>query len=228
MTNTPSFVGKDDLSKRVANFISSENKRRNLPFNIEIFQPEYVTQCERRIVYRTLGCKTEAQISPPKSDGIKGKWLSMLMKMNDVSVLGVDLLVSDINNNICGTIDLILSFDNTNTKSICMIRGVNSETFDKIKSNGAIRRDVLADMVYMWLAEIPNAIMIYENMENEEFEIFHAIPRNDYIASAKEKYRKLMMFKLQGNIPDRPKRCSDMDTQECKICEFKNTCWKNK
>ncbi len=223
--NKPSFIIDSELIKYIKKV---EKKRRDSPENLESFKPEHSTQCDRRILYRVLAYKPDTEI--PKEDNIEkrnyyfNKWNGIFSSDENVMVLESDKFYSDMIYNVSGRIDMTLHFENHNITSICMIRGVDDNDFKRILENGPFKKDVITDMVYMWLSEIPNALMIYENFNKEEFEMFHVKPYNPIIQAMREKYQALMPYKLHGILKDRP--YEDANAKECINCEFKTQCWK--
>ncbi len=223
--NKPNFIIDSELVKYIKKV---EKKRRICPEILESFKPEHSTQCDRRILYRVLAYESDFKI--PEEDNIEkrnyyfNKWNGIFNSDENVQVLESDVLVSDMVYNVSGRIDMTLHFENHNIMSICMIRGVGDDTFKMILENGPLKKDVITDMTYMWLAEIPNALMIYENFSQEQFEMFHVKPYNPIIQAVRDKYKGLMPYKLHGKLKDRP--YENPESKECMGCEFKNQCWK--
>lgn len=220
----PSFIIDSEIIKYIKKV---EKKRRNLSGNLESFKPEQSTICDRRILYSVLSYKAdeETKQEDDRRSIAFNRWSGIFCNDENVNILQSDVEVSDIHYNVSGKVDLVLHFENFNKNSICMIRCVNGKDFQDIVEKGPFKKDVITDMVYMWLSEIPNAIMIYENMDEEKFEIFNIVPYNPIIQAARTKFKELMTYKINGKLKDRPYK--DQNNRECLSCEFKSLCWGN-
>lgn len=225
MTENVRFVFTDDLCLSIKNHEKNENKRRNSSFNVEVFSPERCTECDRKILYDVYDGQAQTQISEAQNN-LRHKWASLMMRMPNVILHGVAVEFSDVKYNLHGSVDMILEFENRDIKAIGMVREVDAETMSKIREKGPMRKDVLTDMMYMWLSEIPNAIMIYEDSKNREVEIYHAVPYNAIIETTREKFGRLVDYKLHGLNVERP--YSNQDNKECSSCRHKVKCWKEK
>ena len=229
--NKNAFIRKDFIVDEIKKFIKSENSCRNFLEKIELFQPEYVTECERRTLYRVNGenssCLSSSDVTT--TNDIKQKWVLRLSRISQFKLVDMNVSVSDINYNISGKVDAIFKVDFEAFKSvmraILITHPVDGDIFENVKKNGPMRKHIVEDMAYMWLSDVENEIMVYENISNSEFEIFHAVTYTPIVKAIKQKYWKLLNYKISGVIP--PRSYENKNSNECKVCEFQRTCWKN-
>ncbi len=78
-------------------------------------------------------------------------------------------------------------------------------------------------MINMWLSEIQNAILLYENKDTGDFSAYHVIPYVQIIEACKRKCLKMVGLKMKGELPERPYK--NNEEKECQICEFQKKCW---
>lgn len=226
MKELPSFVVTDELCKSIVSYEKSENKRRNFPFNVEVFSPERSTECGRKILYEIYGGDSYIEPTGESQRMAKDRWISLLSRMPDVTVHGVDVEFSELKYNLSGKVDMVLEFENRSLKAICNVREVSEELMSKIKEKGPTKRDTTTDMVYMWISEIPTALMIYESAKNKEIEVFRIVPYNPIIKEVLSKVRDMSEKKIYGTLVERPYKTSD--NNECKSCPYNKKCWETK
>ena len=227
---TPRFVFQDELCEIIKTHEKSENKRRNRASNREIYSPDRATECERKMLYEIFNGKSDILADCGEDAGdsfiLQHKWASLMMRMDGVILHGVSVPVNDAKYNLSGQIDMLLEFENRNMKAIDMVRSVYPEEMSQIKLKGPFRKHVVSDMINMWMIEIPNGIMIYEDQLNKDIEIFHVVAYNPIINRAKEKFLEMERFRMMGQVMDRPHK--DPNDKECVSCLFKQKCWEEK
>jgi hypothetical protein len=130
-------------------------------------------------------------------------------------------MVADCNFNIMGHVDAIINVSDIN--AVCQIKPVCEEDFIKVKDKGAFKKHVIETLVYMWLAELNDGILIYDNQNNNEYLVFHIEPYPAIIKSVKEKCFDLIKKRTIEQIPDRPYK---EVSKECLECQFSKKCWK--
>lgn len=216
------FVSVDELSKSLIAHEKSENKRRNFPFNAEIFSPERSTECERKILYDIYGSKQIISDKSEDANSLRDKWISLMMRMPDVILHGVDVEFSDMKYSLSGKVDMVLEFEKWEIKTIATVRATTKDLILKMRDKGPIRKHLIIDNVCMWLSEIPHSIMIYEDVKNKEIEVFHCVPYNPIIEEVREKFAKISDLKLKGLLADRPYKKQE---RECLSCSHKEKCW---
>lgn len=226
MTDKAKFVFTDEITKSIVTHEKNENKRRNSAFNVEVFSPERSTECERKLLYEIYGNKISEGYVSESLNTLRHKWASLMMRMPNVILHGVDVEFADVKYNLSGKVDMVLEFENRSLKAIGTVREIDAEMMAKIRQKGPIRKDVVTDNLYMWMSEIPHAIMIYEDSQNKEIEVFHALPYNAIIATAREKFGRIAEHKIRGTLIDKP--YENAETRECQSCEYRTECWKEK
>jgi hypothetical protein len=187
------------------------------------FDPKHLTECPRRIIYRT----TLNNVGQTYGDNyIENEFkfrVSRIIRQSGIKVLSDNLSLSDCNYNIVGNLDYVIQLECGSTAT--KFYSVDDETFQNVLKKGAIRKDVVEVMVYMWLVELNSGLMVYENKNNNQITSFHIKPYKPIIKSVINKCKILLEHEFKGTKPDRPynKRTSN----ECKQCEFVTECWKN-
>lgn len=226
MPNKP-FIKKDNVTDFFNGEINNEIKRRNFDFFHEIFNPNNITECERRILYRARGEKNKQShnifFEIDTQEAVKNKWLNFFKKSLSIKLLDRDVVVADCNFNLTGKVDGILKANNS--IFVLIVRALNSKDFIRITEKGALRKHIVELMVYMWLAEIKDGIILYENKDNQEFCLYHVVPYLPILEASRKKCMQLLEHKIKGTMPTQPYK--NQDEPECTICEFKDKCWGN-
>lgn len=223
----PSFVKKDQFSNE---FDVKVKKYLSTPvFEVRsTISPEHITECSRRIFYRCTGTKPEKVINT-NSSMIKRK-VSRSGSLFSAGIKVVkarssdseeNIVVSDYNYNIVGELDCVITI---NEKLLATkIYSVDKETFEDIKTRGASRKNVIAIMVYMWMIELNDGLLVYENSDDYTCESFHITPHKPIIKSVVQKCKKISDSIMGGTIPDRS--YDEKTSIECGSCEFLLKCW---
>ena len=227
MPNKDIFVKQDSLTQNLEELIKNENKRRNFARNNEVYTPVQITECPRRIIYRSRGTKVEENSSFQQEiirDNAKLKWISILASLSGIKIKEKDLVVADCNYNLTGTVDAVLQIEDA--KYILLVKTLSQEEYTKVNKDGAIKKHIIELMMLMWLIEIKDGILLYENKNTQDVNIFHILPYKAIITSAKNKCLKLLGNQLKGTIPIRP--YDSKDNRECMVCEYQSICWEQK
>lgn len=224
-TENKLFAVKDPVADEFFRIIICENKRRNLKISREVFNSAYLTECDRRILYRSRGEKTEDKLPIGIDDGesLKNKWSNFFEKSIKINMIRKAFLVADCNYNIAGDIDNVVKIGDV--FFVVMIKDLPSKDFNRAE-NKAFRKDVVETMINMWLSEIQNGILIYEDRNTGIFSVYHIVPYVQIIEACKKKCLKMVAFKMKGGLPERPYK--NNDEKECAMCEFKKVCWETK
>jgi hypothetical protein len=216
------FIKQDERSQLFESIVEKEIKRKSSNPVCGSFDPSRITECSRRISYRSAGIKTSigSYMERQTNNAVKAKWLSLFDACPSIKVLEKNLVVADSKFNVTGSIDVILSIDEI---YVTQIKPVSDSEFKKISKNGVSRKDVIEFIIYLWLSEIKNGMMIYDNKNNGGYLIFHVQPYTPIIKSVKAKCSNLMQHKLAEQLPKRPYK--NLSSQECSTCEFRIKCW---
>lgn len=215
---------RDMATESFEKIIIEENKRRNFDFSREVFNTSCLTECDRRILYKSRGEILETLLDFSKIDAqeaTKNKWNSFFSKSIKISLIDKDVVVADCNYNLKGKIDGVLKIGNANFA--VMVKALSNNDFINAEKR-AFRKDVIETMVNMWILEINDGIVIYENKDTNKFSLYHILPFVQLIEACKKKCLSMLNFKMKGEFPDRPYK--NNDSKECLICEFKTKCWK--
>lgn len=216
------FVRQDGLADQLRSILSKENEKRSESVLDGSFDPACLTECPRRLFYKStsLNCK-EQYFTECSQSSIRNKWISYFEKCSRIRIAKSNVIASDCDYNISGYADAVIEMGDYLT--VVKIKGVTESIYEKIKIKSARKKDVIETMVYSWLLEIPHGILIYENLNNQDYTIFHIIPYKPIIESIKNKCLKLFHMKHTMVIPEKP-YASKM-SKECRVCLFNNKCW---
>ena len=211
------FAKKDD----VANFIKD-----NLSLSINILNKgiekginsSELTRCNRYLYYKYFS-GIPYRIDQIIKQAVVEKWKKVFLANKSFDIVTTSYACADIKYNIVGTIDLIIKVvDDPRKPLIVMLKKKN---VDDINNGKVLRKDIVEIMANMWMSEIADGILIYENEQDMNIEVFHIIPDTCLINSIKDTCKNI--FKIVKTVPDRPySGVSD----ECKKCYFRKLCWK--
>ena len=109
------------------------------------------------------------------------------------------------------------------TMSTVKFEAINDAKYMDIKSKGALKKDVIGSMIEMWLVELKRGLLIYENIDTQEYVIFSVYFKDFAVNYAKDKCDKLMKHNITSTLPDKP--YDDKNCNECIKCEFSTVCW---
>lgn len=220
------FAKKDNQSELLEKLITDEDQRRSAASVNSTFDPIHITECPRRILYRSTGTGHNLHLTYLQrlsKEACKDKWISLFDKSLKVKLVDQDIVVADSKYNITGKVDAIISFGDdifaTKIKSVC------EESFINIQETGALKKDVVELILDLWLLEIRDGLIIYDN-NNGGYVTFHVEPYEPIIKTIKRKCGELMRQSISGDLPDRP--YDDSSSGECHICEFNQKCWSTK
>ncbi len=219
----PKFSKIDERSKLFTKLIAGEAELRSMSQISSTFDPFRLTECPRRLVYRITGvnCSISTLYMDYQNElAMKEKWFRIFTDCKKIKFLEKDAVVADAKYNITGKINAVISFDDdiyiTQIKSVC------DEDLKNIKQKGALKKDVVESVLYLWLLEVKDGLIIYDTNKGG-YLTFHIEPYQPIIKSVKSKCLEMMRHKMEGSLPERPyKNCS---SNECNICEFLHLCW---
>jgi hypothetical protein len=221
------FVKEDEVSSLFGSLIKQESERRSWNYPTSVFDPSHITECPRRMIYRANGCTPETNVSYLIANNeihLKKKWTEYLSKCRSVRVIGKNVVTADCHYNISGNIDAILNIGERNY--VTQIQLVQDEEFKQIRKKGAFKKHVVEMIVYIWLTELRDGLLLYENKDSNEYTVFHVKIYEPVIKSVIKKCLGLMENKIQGTIPSRPYKTKD--SNECIVCEYSKKCWEKK
>ena len=211
----------DTLEMAVAKVDASDNEKKTT------FEMESLTECPRRLTYKISGYDYDnsgAWIKKKHQEAIRDKWIAILSKSKEVRVIKKRSLIGDVSSNIAGILDAFIEIDNIH---FCVkIKAIDSNDFDLIKEKGPFRTHVIELMVCMWLAEVEDGILVYEDNSSQLFQVFHSKLYEPFIKSITAKCKKLMEYQVRSKLPPIPADYKKRDARECLKCEFINTCKK--
>ena len=222
------FCTKDKVTTFCSDLIDTEIKRRNFQASGEVFNPCEITQCDRRILFRTKGYPEEFTVKQ-KVDGwlqqqthnaCKDKWLNFFSYSIKANTIERDVTRADINYNLYGVLDAVMKIGDL--PIVLMIKPVYDRIFQKVVAEGAIRKHVVEQMVKMWLAEIPHGLILYDNLETGAYTLFHVTPFKPLLEAIRKKCTKLNLVRLKGGLAQRAYKAKAL---ECSVCEFNKRCW---
>lgn len=220
-----SFVKKDEFSSLIERLIQEENTFRSVVSPVSTFNPSNMTECPRRMVYRAMGTKEEpirySYLEFNNHAFIKKKWLVCIKNCRTVKVLEENLVAADCNYNITGNVDAVINVNGI--VAVLKICPVTNEDFCKIITRGALKKHVVAIMIDMWLTELNDGILFYENQDTNKYLVFHTKPYRPIIKSVQRKCLELENHRINGSMPVKPYKKEN--SSECSQCEFFKKCW---
>jgi len=188
------------------------------------FHPDELTECGKKLILHTKEAKSLKNCTVAEEvsqDYTKRKWIDLLSKTTDIKILEKFVEVADSNYNIFGNIDCVIEIDGN--PIVILIKSLNSHDFSYLLSHGVSRKDLVRVIIDMWLIEIPDAIIIYENRDSLESKIYHVVPYNAIINAIREKTKKLWDCIVKEEIVGRPYQTEF--SEECQACNYLKTCW---
>jgi len=218
------FAKKDEQSKLLETLIEEDNDRRSASTISSTFDPRTLTECARRMLYRSYGFPHKSKLSYKDSQiemAVKGKWLQIFNDCIQIRLAEKNVVVADSKYHIAGSINAVI--DMNNTLFATQIKPVCEQDFNNIKQKGACKKDVVELMVYMWLLEIKDGLIVYDNNNNGDYEVYHIEPYIPIIKAIKLKCGNMVRNKMEESLPERSYK--DSSSAECNSCEFINQCW---
>jgi len=212
------YSKKDEITQVIENEIKNEIKRRNLAFSSGIFIPSRLTECDRRIFYHSIGTKIEDDrfvedfLAEQTEKYVKNKWIDFFSSSIKITLVEKNLVVTDCNYNITGTVDCIIK--KGNTEFVVLIKNQDGEPK---------RKDIIELMTHLWLTEKPHGLLIYNPNNSHEFNVYRVKIFMPIIMAITKKCKKIIEIKMKGEMPNRQYK-SDM-SKECVQCEYKSKCW---
>jgi len=213
------FVIYDKYTKKIKEDIEISLKRGYNDLGGEAIDSSEVTRCDRRMYYSMIDFKNVGSRSKAVHESyIVSKWCDILQQGRTVDILDKKFLVADSNFNVCSVIDIVGRM--LETPIVIKIKEINDEDYS---SKVAKRPHVIEVMVQMWLSEINDGFLIYENSLTKEYNVFHILPNASVLNAVKSKLLKLIDSKNMGILPERKYETSSAN--ECKECVFLGRCW---
>ena len=220
------FVRNDDeVSTFLTSSIKNSLKSRNFSVFGEVFNAENMTECDRRILYRSYSTEEDQKTSLEQRwqvENIKKKWIVFLSSLPHVKLLEENVIVSDANFQLTGTIDGIFKIGEKPV--VVDIVNITHKEYEDLEKNGPTRKNIVKIMLKMWMSEIKHSILVYEDNDNGKFKVFHITPFKPIVDSVCSKCAKNLQYKIHGKLPDR--MYISKDCAECNVCEFNQRCWK--
>ena len=214
------FAKKDEISSLIKDNLLLSISNIDKPLQKGIDSSD-LTKCGRYIYYKNKDGIPEKMRLLSKQL-VVDKWLKTFSANKIFDFIASGYVCCDIHYNLTGVIDLIFKIvDNPRQPLAIMIKTENNTTFKEIISGKVPRRDIVEIMANMWMAEIADGILIYENNQDLTFEIFHVTPDKYLINAIKSKCKEISS--IVGEIQKRP---YDKISIECDRCYCKNRCWK--
>jgi CRISPR/Cas system-associated exonuclease Cas4 (RecB family) len=221
---TRSFVKRDNVSEAFDLIIQKEIDLRSIRNSISVFNPSQITECDRRMVYRSARTPTTIpenyQQKLDKEFDIS-KWKDLISKTKGMRLVKTDVIASDCNYNISGTIEAVINIKGD--IFVVKIFPISNEDFIKVNKEGAIKKNVIETMIYIWMAETKDGIMVYENKDTNQWISFHVNIYASIIRAVQRKCLEMMRHTIQGTLPKKP--YESKTSKECVKCEFLEKCW---
>lgn len=207
--------------------IKVEIKRGNERFNHEVYNTRHLTECPRRLTYRVRNYDRDFSYNfliDNDLESTKKKWVDFFSQCKKVDVLDKNVQAADCNYNLAGRADAVIRVGEF--VSILRVDVLNPTEYEKAKSTGGLRRQIVDTMLMVWLTETENGILLCENRATKEYFLSHIIPYKPIIERVTEKCKDLIQNRMLHTLPDRV--YDDGKSPECKTCEYRETCWNKK
>ena len=220
MKNLPSFISNnDDVVKSISDIIVKSDVLSKYPSST--INPDIITECKRRIFYKVSGEKYKNKhiLKEKHKESSVKKWVEYLSKCKNINLMDSDVVFTDSECNICSKVDALLEIDGISY--VIKVKPVSDEIFKDVKSNGALKKDAIEVVIQLWLVEIKDGILIYDNNDNQDYLIFHINKYKPVINSTIEKCKEIIKHQLTGIKPNKLK---DTNNKECLICEYRDIC----
>jgi len=155
-------------------------------------------------------------------NSVHKKWQD-LFKASGVSICSEQQFVNECV--ITGTPDSIINLDNT--KYIVEIKSTNDKSFSSMtKLPVGTKRQI---MYYMYLTGIPNGIVIYENTNDSDFEIYlveYDIEFvKEYVVRQYEIKDGIKIYYNENRLPPKHARCTSDSTGRANSCACTELCF---
>jgi hypothetical protein len=207
---------KDQIDKKI--------KKGNSVYNFEVFNSSQITECPRRILYRSYGFYTEKENNNDLINNhlkyVRNKWVDFLFKCSDIKIKKRNFIAADSHYNVFCEIDAIICIDDKNC--VFMVEELDNISYESFNNNGLPRKLIVKMISAMWLSEVDNGIILCDN--SKEYFLCHVSMHNSILNSIKSKCRQMFSDKVMQKIPDRPYK--DKNNLECNNCEYCIECWK--
>lgn len=216
------FVVCDKFSKILQEDIEKTFNKGYNDISNEVVMSSNITRCDRRICYELIGVETSGnKFKELHKTYLIKKWVDILLRTKTFEIINSNTIVADHNYNIISEIDVIGKF--SGVPVVIMIKEVEENTF---LNNSTKRSHVVEIMVQMWLSEINDGFLIYENILTKRHNVFHILPNVSVLNAVKQKMIILRDCKIMGKLPER--KYETPDSNECKECCFTDECWRKK
>jgi CRISPR/Cas system-associated exonuclease Cas4 (RecB family) len=211
-------VKRDKSAKTIEECLQKEMEAGINDLNLEVFYSSDVTKCDRRIIYKAIGTSHDINMNEKiHEEYIVKKWVSIFNNIKGVEVVDTGTIVADHNYNLTETIHCVINVDGA--VAVIMIKEVSDELFKK----GASRNHIVDLMSQLWMAEVNDGFLIYDNKDSRDFTVYHVIPNVSILNTVREKCSDLISYKISGILPER--KYKDSKGDECSSCEFRKMCW---
>ena len=211
------FAKKDDVADFIKENLSISAQMLNKCIEKGINSSD-LTRCNRYLYYKYIS-GIPYKMEQIVKEAVVKKWGKIFSVNKLFDIVTTSYACADIKYNIVGTIDLIVKIiDNPRKPLAVMFKRKNAEDINDGKIS---RKDIVEIMANMWMAEIADGILIYENEQDTNIEVFHVVPDTYLINSIKSTCKDI--FTVVKKIPDRP---YGNVSEECEKCYFKEFCWK--
>jgi len=215
------FVLCDKFSKTLQSDVEKIFEKGYNDINSEVVDSVDITKCDRRVYYKLIGVNTFCDKKRRSHHShIVNKWEGFLLQAKTFELLDKNLIVADQNHNITSRIDIVGKFDDIPVA--LMIREVDKDTF---QNNSVKRSHVVELMTQMWLVEVNDGFLVYEDIEDKKINMFHILPNVSVLNAVKQKLLALGKCKMAGTLPERKYETSD--SKECQECCFAEKCWRD-
>jgi len=221
----PDFVQQNNKSEQIIKDLKEDCIKRSKDNHASVISPSHITECLRRMYYRLNWQETSNYAE--YTDLVHHqcaveKWATYFSKCNKIILVDKDILVAHSNYNLSGTVDHYI--ESKGYKYAVKIKQVPSADFKIIKKGGPKRKHVIETIVYLWLSEFEDGLLVYEDNDTQEYDIYHIISYEPIIKTVKSKCRRLINHKMRGVAP--PRITGDNAERECSICEYSYVCLK--
>lgn len=225
------FIRRDEISGFIEGSLRMITTERIEYDLTKTFRPDELIGCGRKTLYRketkqgsNSWIKTPKYMECEHDYSAKCRWITILTQCSDIKVLDSWTIANDMKYNMVTKIDCIIEIPSKNDlQNVVYIRSIPSSDYEYIRKNGATRSDTIRVMIDMWLVELVNGIILYEDRNTLDFMVMRVIPQDAIINGIKAKAKELYDHMISSTIPSRPYKTNK--AKECQECEFLERCW---
>lgn len=135
----------------------------------------------------------------------------------------VETHVKNTEYNFEGDVDVVLKSASTGEWLVVDLKTSKDSSYGRLSDNVVDFKYKIQITIYMWLLDIKQGIILYENKDNQEIKEIYVERDENIVNSIKKTAKDLLEILKQNKIP---KRKYDKKTDySCRYCDYARRCW---